>query len=59
MLYNIGGMLKVEARNYMETKQKESSQEFAGPLNEENTEIEKHLESTKRELNTSDMVFFE
>jgi len=61
MLYAIGGLLKVEARNYIDTmKKNNSSYETASPNTvEESNEMEKRLESTKRELSPSDLKFFE
>lgn len=42
MLYAVGGMLKVEARNYLETKKTlDSSYETAGPIRESNADAEK------------------
>lgn len=51
MLYAIGGLLKVEARNYLETKKiLDTSFETAGPVRENSSEAEKILERSKREL---------
>lgn len=42
MLYAVGGMLKVEARNYLETKKSlDASFETAGPCREEDPDAEK------------------
>jgi len=60
MLYAIGGLLKVEARNYIDTmKKNNSSFETASPNTVEDSEMEKRLEQTKRELSPSDLKFFE
>lgn len=59
MLYAVGGLLKVEGRNYLETKKTlDSSFEAAGPTREDE-KAEKMLEASKRELSHSDMIFFE
>jgi hypothetical protein len=60
MLYTLGGLLKVEARNYLETKHKQDpSFQVAGPIRESSNEAEKLIERTKRELSPPDLTFFE
>ena len=60
MLYTLGGLLKVEARNYLETKQKQDPNfQVAGPIRESSNEAEKLIERTKRELSPPDISFFE
>lgn len=59
MLYAVGGLLKVEGRNYLETKKiLDTSFEIAGPVRED-TKSEKMLESSKRELSQADLKFFD
>ena len=60
MLYAIGGLLKVEARNYLDTKKLiDSSFQTAGPVREQSSVIEKMLERSKRELSPVELKFFE
>ena len=43
-LFALGGLLKIEARNYMETKQKyDPSFKIVSPLSEENKQVEDSL----------------
>jgi hypothetical protein len=59
MLYAVGGLLKVEARNYIDTRKlNEPDFQTASENTVENAEMEKALESSKRELSPSDLTFF-
>lgn len=59
MLYAVGGLLKVEARNYIDTRKKNDSNfQTASENTVENAEMEKALESSKRELSPQDLTFF-
>lgn len=59
-LYAIGGLLKVEGRNYLETKKKLDS-EFspAAQIREADSEAEKMIQKSLRELSPADLTFFE
>lgn len=60
MLFTMGGLLKVEARNYLETKQKQDSNfQVAGPIHESSKDAENVIERSKRELSSPDIAFFE
>lgn len=59
-LFALGGLLKVEARNYLETKQKyDASFHSVCPLIEENKAVEDSLQKARRDLSDKDLSFFE
>lgn len=59
-LFALGGLLKIEARNYMETKQKyDPSFKIVSPLAEENQQVEDSLQRARRDLSNNDILFFE
>jgi hypothetical protein len=59
-LFALGGLLKVEARNYLETKVKyDETFRVVGPLNEENKQVEESLQKSRRDMSSRDIIFFE
>lgn len=59
-LFALGGLLKIEARNYLETKQKyDASFHTVCPLIEENKAVEDSLQKARRDLSEKDIKFFE
>ena len=60
MLFALGGLLKSETRNFLQTKEKTCTDFKApAPIKESNMEMEHLLKRTEREISQSDMKFFE
>ena len=59
-LYAMGGLLKVEGRNYLDTKRKlDTDFTPAAPVREASTDAEKMIQQSLRELSPADIKFFE
>jgi len=59
-LFALGGLLKVEARNYMETKKKYNpSFRVVCPLTQESKAAEESMQRNQRDLSDADIEFFE
>ena len=59
-LFALGGLLKIEARNYLETKHKyDDSFRIVSPLVEESKAAEESLQRGRRDLTNADIEFFE
>jgi hypothetical protein len=59
-LFALGGLLKIEARNYLETKQKyDASFHTVCPLVEESKAVEDSLQKARRDLSEKDIAYFE
>lgn len=59
-LFALGGLLKIESRNYLETKQKyDPSFKILSPLVEENKAVEDSMQRARRDLTIADIEFFE
>ena len=59
-LFAMGGLLKIEARNYLETKRKYDPQfKIVSPLIEENKTQEDAMQRGRRDLSDEDLKYFE
>ena len=59
-LFALGGLLKIEARNYLETKLKyDQTFRTTGPLIEESKSVEDSVQKNRRDLSAKDIAFFE
>jgi len=59
-LFAMGGLLKIEARNYLETKLKYDPEfKIISPLVEESKVVEDSVQKARRDLSNKDIAFFE
>ena len=59
-IFTLGGLLKIEVRNYLQTKSKYDSEfRVVCPLVEESKASEDSMQMYKRDLTDSDIEFFE
>jgi hypothetical protein len=59
-LFALGGLLKIEARNYLETKLKYDPEfRIVSPLVEESKQVEDSVQKMRRDMSDKDIAFFE
>jgi hypothetical protein len=59
-LFSMGGLMKIEARNYLFTKQNTASDfKLPAPIKDNDPDTEDILQRAKRDLTKDDIKFFE
>ena len=59
-IYSLGGLLKIEVRNYLQTKAKyEEDFRVVCPLVEDSKAVEQSMQRYRRDLSKDDVEFFE